>query len=493
MNFSIKLSAILFCLIMATGCKKFLEEKTFSNLDPSIFPKTEGDLRVLCNGLYNMLEANEQYGRSYLIISDIFSDELTTIALSGPRFEIQNYAITSANSELAQCWSRNYTIISRANVIVKEAPTTPVETAKTQPYIAEARFIRALCYFELVKFFGDVPLIINQPTHLDSLINFKPFRTAQKEVYKQIIEDLKYAALYLPKESAIPGTLKGTASTGAATALLAKVYLTRAYLPFAEATDFTDAASACEKVINSDSYKLFPNYTDVFDVKQKNGVEHIFSIQYDQSPNKTGGMTGFLSPPEVYPNSFGSFPAERKFYDEFPSTDAIRKKFVFYDQGVGAVGKVKGVAYNFLASPTANPYCGKYRDDELAERGFNDRCNYLIMRFADVLLIHSEALNRINAGDANKYTSINKVRARVNLPALAGLNQTAFEKAVLDERHWELCFEGKRRDDLIRMGKLVPVMTALGFTNIKDTHRYYPVPQSEINLNANLLPQNLGY
>lgn len=476
-------------LIVTTGCKKFLEEKSFTNLNQSIFPKSEGNLRVLCNGLYNMFEVNEHYGRSYMIISDIFSDELTTTALSGPRYEMQNTLITPGNSELAMAWSRNYTIISRANVIVQQAPSVPLPVQKIQPYIAEAKYVRALCYFELVKFFGDVPLILDQPTHIDSLQKLQPFRIPQKGIYKQIVEDLQYAELYLPREAAIPAAYKGTASSGAATALLAKVYLTRAYLPFKESSDFQNAADACNKLITSKEYDLFTNYRDVFDVNKKNGTEHIFSIQYDQAPNRSGGMTGFLTPPQVYPRSFGSFPAERKFYDAFPATDVIRKKFVFYDQGVG----IGGASYNFVASPGTNPFCAKYRDDVLAAASFNDRCNYLILRFADVLLMHSEALNRINSSDGNKYTGINRVRARVSLPALSGLDQSAFENAILDERHWELCFEGKRRDDMIRMGEFVSILTASGNTNVKEFHRYYPVPQSEIDINSNLLPQNTGY
>lgn len=484
----IKLTTIAFSFFLLASCKEFLVEKTFTNLDQNIFPKSEGDLRVLCNGLYNMFEVNEHYGRSYLIISDIFSDELTTVALSGPRYEMQNALITPGNSELAMAWSRNFTIISRANVIVQQAPTVPIPEQKIQPFVAEARYIRALCYFELVKFFGDVPLILNQPTNLDSLQALKPSRTPQKEVYKQIVDDLKFAETYLQKEGAISANYKGVASSGAATSLLAKVYLTRAYLSFAETTDFQNAADASTKVINSGEYNLFPNYSDVFDVNKKNGMEHIFSIQYDQAPNRSGGMTGFLTPPQVYPRSFGSFPAERKFYDAFPATDVIRKKFVFYDQGVG----IGGAAYNFITAPITNPFCAKYRDDVLAASSFNDRCNYLILRFADVLLMQSEALNRINPADANKYTGINKVRARVKLAPLSGLNQSAFDDAILDERHWELCFEGKRRDDMIRMGKFVAILNAAGNPNIKDFNRYYPVPQSEIDINANL-KQNAGY
>ena len=476
-------------MVLSTGCTKFLEEKTFTNLNESIFPKTEGDLRVLCNGLYNMFEVNEHYGRSYIIISDVFSDEVSTTALSGPRYEMDNFLITPGNTETTQFWVRNYTIISRANVIIQQAPATGLAETQIAPYIAEARFIRAWCYFEMTRFFGNVPLILSQPTNLDSLQALKPSRAPQKEVYKQIVEDFKYAEANLKKEAAIPSTYKGVASSGAATSLLAKVYLTRAYLPIAETDDFQNAAAACQKVIVSGEYNLFPNYADVFDIKKENGPEHIFSIQYDKAPNRSSGITGFLIPPQVYPYCFGSFPAERPFYDAFPAPDAIRKKFVFFDQGVG----ITGSPYNYVSTPASKPFCAKYRDDELALVGFNDRCNYLIIRYADVLLMQSEALNRMNAGDNNKYTGINRIRARVNLPPLSGLDQGAFENAILDERHWEFCFEGQRRHDLIRLGKLVPVMTALGKTAVRDFHKLCPVPQTEIDVNANLLPQNPGY
>jgi hypothetical protein len=481
--------ALLVLAVFTAGCKKALDEQTFTNLNQTIFPKTAGDLRVLCNGLYNMFEVNEHYGRSYIIMSDLFSDEVATNASSGPRYEIDNFQITPGNTETTRAWVRNFTIISRANVIIQKAPLIGLPDQITRPYIAEARFIRALCYFELVRFFGDVSLILQSQTNLDSLQVLKPHRTPQNQVYAQIIADLQYAQTYLPKENDIPSSYKGTASSGAATSLLAKAYLTRAYMPFAAPDDFSNAAVACEQVINSAQYNLFANYADVFDVNKKNGIEHIFSIQYDKSPNNAGALTGFYVPQEVYPYAFGVFPVERKFYDSFPSNDVVRKKYVFFDRGTG----LTGVNYDYLTTPTSTPYCGKYRDDVSAAVGFNDRCNFPILRYADVLLMHSEALNRINPADNNKYNGINKVRARVNLSPLSGLGQPDFENAVLDERHWELCFEGQRRPDLIRLGKLVSVMTALGKTNIHVYNKYYPVPQTEIDINQNLLPQNQGY
>jgi hypothetical protein len=376
-----------------------------------------------------------------------------------------------------------------ANTIVEIAPSVPIPQEKTVPYIAEAKFIRALTYFQMLRFFGDVPLVLSEPKNLDSLKNFKPSRTAQQIVYKQVVDDLLYAEAHLLREQDIPANYKGVPSSGAASSLLAKVYLTRAYLPFADPGDFQNAADECSKVINSGEYDLFPNYADVFDVFKKNGIEHIFSVQFDLLPNESNAIVSFCSPPEVYPLGFSSFSAERKFYNSFPDADTIRKSFVFYSKGIGYTG----IPYDYISDPNRNPYCAKWRDPEVLNSN-NDRTNYIFLRFADVLLMQSEALNQLNPADPHKYYGINRVRARVNLPPFSGIgDQSAFADTILNERHWELCFEGQRRHDLIRMGKLVSVMNALGKTNIRPYHKYYPVPQAEIDLNPNLLPQNEGY
>jgi starch-binding outer membrane protein, SusD/RagB family len=256
-------------------------------------------------------------------------------------------------------------------------------------------------------------------------------------------------------------------------------------LPFAESTDLANAAARCSEVITTGGYDLFPNYADVFDLTKENGIEHIFSIQFDNTPGTNGSaFVGFLTPPQVYAGSFGSFQVERPFYNSFKPADSIRRKTSIYDKGVGAA------AYDFVTNPSGVPFCAKYKDPNYA----SCRNNYPILRFADVLLMESEALNAINPTNPNRYNGINKVRNRAKLPNLTpNLTGPAFADSVLQERSWELCFEGQRRYDLIRMGKLVQVMTALGKTNIRPFHNYYPVPQPEIDLNANLLPQNPGY
>jgi starch-binding outer membrane protein, SusD/RagB family len=474
------------------SCKKFLEEKAFSELNETIFPRNEEDLRVMANGMYNPMQVNEYYGRTYFIVNEVFTEELFAGNPSGDRWEMETHNITPFNGEVQNLWSRSYLIIARANTLIGKAPLTAanVPQSKINLYLGEARYLRAMAYFQLVRYFGDVPLIPRALTNVDSILAYKPARTPQVDVYKAIVEDLQFAEQNLPRESLIPANAKGRASSGAATALLAKVYLTRGYQPFAEPNDFQNAAIKCAAVISNTDYELLPNYADIFDIARENGREHIFSVQFDipAATANANAIVSFLSPTQVYPRAFGSFQVERPFYNSFRPNDTIRRRFSIYDVGVGRTG----IPYNFVASVNSRPFCGKYRDDNTLIANL-DRTNNIFMRFADVLLMESEALNQTEPGGTARYNGINRVRQRVRLPVLTpGLTQSQFADSVLQERSWELCFEGQRRHDLVRTGKLVQVLTALGKLNIRPHHVLFPIPQRERDLNLNLT-QNLGY
>ncbi|MFP5039533.1 RagB/SusD family nutrient uptake outer membrane protein [Parasediminibacterium sp. JCM 36343] len=489
------ISFIMLVSLGLTSCKKFLTETTYSVFNQDNFPKTTADLRSLCNGMYNLMEVNDGYGLVIYELTDLFSDQLYTYGLGGSRADFENLTVSPSNTEILKWWQRSYAIIGRANIIIQAAPTSPLTPAQIAPFVAEAKFIRAMTYFQMVKFWGDVPLITQTFTDLDSInAHGLPYRTGQDTVYKQIISDLLEAEQYLPDEKAIPSTYKGLPSNGAASSLLAKVYLTRAYLPIAEATDFQNAAAESQKIMNNPNYSLYTNYADVFDVNKENGSEHIFCIQFDYGSGLlTSTLAAYLTPTSVFPKGFGSFLAERPFYNSYTAKDTIRRNATYWDKGVGQAGPALGLPYNFVASANGQPYCGKYKDPVLMSNASNDRCNHIILRLADVLLMNSEALNRINPTDPNKYNGINKVRARVKLDTLTNIpDVTKFETAILQERGWELAFEAKRRDDMIRLGRLVQVMTADKKPQVQDYMKYYPIPQTERDLNPSLT-QNLGY
>jgi hypothetical protein len=473
-----------------SSCSKVLDEKVFSEFSDENFPRTEADLRVLCNGMYTMMDHNDMYGFTWHQMTDLQADQFYTSPTgTTARAEFERVVTSPGNAELLKWWQRSYITIARTNEVLKVAPQVP-STALQRSYVAEAKFLRALSYFQLTKFFGNVPLITSAPRTLDSLKEFKPMRAQQKDIYELIIKDLTEAVPNLLDENKI--IQKGVPSNGAAKALLAKVYLTRAYLPIAENTDFANAAALCQQVIMSGAYSLVPNFADVFDVTKENGPEHIFSVQFDQAPNLTSTLVAFLSPSGVYNRGFGSLQAERPFYNTFVAGD-VRRAASYFDVGVSIFPA--GKPYNYVATSAARPYCGKFKDP-LMEIVANDRVNCIILRYADVLLMQSEALNRINPADPARFAGIDAVRARAGLstkPLSRTLSQLDFETAIMNERGWEFAFEGLRRDDLIRLGRFVQVMTADGKTGLSDFVKYYPIPQTEIDLNSNLLPQNTGY
>lgn len=472
------------------GCEDFLDEKPFDFVTSSNFFQNKSDAQVAVNGIYSQLQQNNAfYGRRVYILSDVFSDEAKAYG-TGERPDLENMTYNSANSEIFNWYAILYQTVNRCNNIVEKIPAVPVNTTFTEAehnrMIGEARFVRALMYFELVRYFGAVSLVTTATASVEDNKNLP--RSPEAEVYKQIIDDLTFAEANLEKEAAIPNTYKGRASSGAATGLLAKVILTRAYLPFGTPDDFKTALAKLNQLINSKEYDLMPTYPEVFDVAKETGKEHLFAIQYDFSPNNVSDLIGYITPTQTSPGvSYGSFVVERPFYDAFPNDDKIRKGWNFYTKFLRPDGTVL-VDYGATGR---DPFVAKFRDP--GRTAAVDRVNYFILRYADILLLQSEAANRVNAADPLKYEGINKVRARVQLPPVAGEpDAEAFEKLVLDERHWELCFEGQRRHDIIRVGKFVAILKAAGKTFVEEKHRYLPIPDVERGLNPNLT-QNTGF
>ena len=230
-------------------------------------------------------------------------------------------------------------------------------------------------------------------------------------------------------------------------------------------------------MINSNQYALLANYADIFDCDKENGKEHIFSVQFDLSPNQ-----GNISIQMMYNGVIGtattsSFQASPSLVNSYAAND-VRK------------------AWN-ISTPTNDATArifSKYRDSRRS--GNDSRMNWLVTRYADILLLQSEILNTIDAGNAAKFDGINAVRKRAGLDPLDATTTPtadAFVDALVQERGWELCMEGHRRWDLLRMGKLKQVQKAVYNRDIDDKYLLFPVPQTETSLNANLLPNNDGF
>lgn len=462
-----------------SSCSSFLEETPEDFLGDSNFYKNEKDAIIGLNGVFAIMQSQNYYQRTVWLVSELPGDILQTNATNAVRQELEGYTYTDANGEILNWWANAYNMINRANDLLEKVPLITMDEKNKNVILGNARFLRGLAYFDLVRSFGKVPLVLTTIKRPSDPI--RPSRATVAEVYNQIIEDLTFAEANCLPEDKIPAGEKGRVSTGAAAAMLAKVYLTRASIDEEQPGDLEAALAACNRVIGSGLYALLPSYPDVFDCDKENGKEHIFSVQFDLPSLNQGNITiqmmYFLSDPTGMGSN--SFKVNPTFVNSYGPTD-VRKDWNI----------VSGTSPN-----GAGFYLRKYRDSKRTAAN-SARTNWLITRYADVLLMQSEAINAINSGDDAKFDGINAVRVRAGLSPLDATTTPTFDAfidALVQERGWELCMEGHRRWDLLRLDRLKQVQQAVFNRTLEDKYLLFPVPQTETSLNTNLLPNNKGF
>jgi len=473
-----------------TSCNK-LSEDPKSVIVSSQFYQTTSDATSAVNAVYSTLNSDPAgdfplYGRQLnLLVENASDNQLYSPSNTNPDVRaLGTETYISANSRVQKVWQQLYYGINRANIAIDNVPTIQMDTTLRARLVRESKFIRALLYFNLVRLYGDVPLVLHNPnsTNIDNLLIA---RTPAAQVYSQIIADLEDAT-NLPKSYS--ATDLGRATSGAAHTLLAKVYLTQ--------QDWPDALTQLNLVINGEyGYALFPNYYDAFQKATKNGVEHIFSVQFETNLGEANS-TQYLS------ESFTSFntgtfpidiPVDTSLYNLFSAKDT-RRAVTFYNTVYNAA-----TGQNVVFNNAYTPYFNKFVDYSLSPLSSQSLSgvNYPVLRYADVLLMKAEALNEINGGPtSDAYNAINQVRTRAQIANLtSGLNQAAFRDSVFLERRKEFIQEGHRWFDLVRQGGTVLVdalhkISAKSAATSKNT--LFPIPLVEIQQNAKL-KQNPGY
>ncbi|RFM33967.1 RagB/SusD family nutrient uptake outer membrane protein [Chitinophaga silvisoli] len=482
-----KKSLLIFSLLFAAACNK-LEEDPNALVTASQFYKTQSDAISAVSAVYSTLNTDAAgdfviYGRNLnLLTGNGSDDQIYSPSNTNPDVRALGTATyVPANDRIKKNWQQHYFGISRANVAIDNIAGIDFDTTLRARLVREAKFIRGLLYFNIVRLWGDAPLVLHDPTSTD--VNAQKIKRSPKDsIYAQIISDLNEATL-LPKT--YTGADVGRATSGAAHAILAKVYLTR--------REWSKAAAELQSVINGGyGYALFDSFLDVFQQATKNGKEHIFSVQFGTNlgaKNSTNSLSvcnfGSFNP-AVYP---GDQPSDSSLYQLFASFDTRRDVTFFTQLYNAATGKY----VQFGAARFAKFI--DYSISPLTNQNISG-INYPVIRYADVLLMQAEVLNEINGPTADAYAAINQVRARAKISNLTpGLNQADFRDSVFLERRKEFIQEGNRWFDLARRGgtylydalKKYPAKTGAA---VKDT--LYPIPQSEIDLN-NQLTQNPGW
>jgi hypothetical protein len=362
--------------------------------------------------------------------------------------------------------------------------------------LAEAHALRALYYFYLVRMYGAVPKMTEVPKDL----NVNLSRTPAKNIYDSIIiPDLLTAeASTLPWQDNT-----GLVSMGAVKSILADVYLTYAGNPVKGGDQYyAESAKRSKDVIDKGGFSLFQNYTDMVKPANKNRGEFILQTQYSASANVNNPMTALTVPNysgiSKYADEYGSvFPTDQFIASFNPADKRIQERQFFYTK-YQSIKTSDTVVFK-------HHYIYKWFDSTAVRSTAKSDLNYTIYRLADVYLMYAEASNRAESGpngDAIHY--VNLIRERANLGDLTGTpSQDDFEHEVWLQRYYELCFENKMWFDMIRTQKVHNDVTGnwddfVGHKTVWNAtfsanQLLFPVPQQDILVNPNLLPNNPGY
>ncbi|WP_266368375.1 RagB/SusD family nutrient uptake outer membrane protein [Tellurirhabdus rosea] len=462
-----------------TACQDgFLDLSPVSQASTATFYKTGGDLLNALNGAYGALQFNGQYGQFY-VISEIPSDD-TTPVLSGSvtdQDEFDKFYLRTTNPFLAARWSDGYRGIYRTNAVIDRSAGVTMDENLKKRVVGEAKFLRALMYFNLVRVFGDVPLVVKEI--IDPQEGYAYGRSPVAEVYNQIVKDLTEAEAALPER--YTGADVGRATRGAAKALLGKVLLTQRKFP--------EAAAKLKEVIDAGTYELLPNYADVFRASGKNHRESIFDVQYKKGSIGEGSGFANAYAPENSGNAviqFGGGGNNQPTADLIQAYEPgdLRRDVSLATSYVNSAGR--RIDYNFVR---------KYADQPITNGDSED--NWPVLRYADVLLMYAEALNE-SGQTAAALPFLNQVRRRAGLPNKTISAQAEMRTALEQERRVELAFEGHRWFDLLRTGRALPVLQAkaqaIGIkTALTANNLIFPVPQSQIDINKTKIQQNPGY
>jgi hypothetical protein len=491
-------------LLLAGGllgsCENFLEKAPQNDLAAENFYKTEQDALRAVSAAYHHLQRPGCYNLRLWMLDIVAGNSIVGAGGGTDGLETQqaaSFATTAANPGVRDIWEAHYGGVLAANLVIDRVPAIVMNADTKARIVGEARFLRALYYFNLVRLFGKVPLLI---TPLKAGDNLNVPRNEVAQVYAQIEEDLGVAEAALP--ATYSGSDVGRATKGAAKGLLAKVYLTQ--------KKWAETVAKIGETRALGVYALRQDFSQNFDYKSENGPESLFEVQYTFDPKNNGFSqeavcsmrSEFMGPRNTGITAccgFGWNLPTAEFVRQFEPGDKRRPATIFLPGD-----EIPSLNFQYKATMSgtgSNVRKFLVTKNSGAETSFaNDPLNAIVLRWADVLLMEAEALNELGQTTAAE-TPLNEVRSRAGLPAVTGLDPAAFRDAVLKERRLELAFEGERWFDLVRTGTAIPFLKSLGSPNdeygvgrgnISEKNLLFPIPQAERDNNPSM-DQNAGY
>ncbi len=499
------------------GCKKFLDRKPLTATLDDIH---QGTLEAQSFGLYNTLTYAGFSTLPWIDFHSIRDDDAQkgSSTTDGQEIDAEFETFQYSKDDWAPntYWNDHYYMINLANKEIYFADSLKATDPASLRNVGEALFFRAYCFFDLVRTYGEVPLINFYYTNPADGI--KP-KSPVADIYAQIDADLTLAAQYLPQNWEVGGTniYPGRLTSGAANTLLAQAHLFRG--------NWAQVVALCNQVIASGEYAgaFDPGFafTDIWkdglNGAGKNGPESIFEQQSTVGPNQTPNKgTAFGTSQNVRQGGasnawnlgWGWNTPTQKLVDEWPNDDPRKAATILYsgqfDGGPATGGYGATLPPYNPGTALDRPYWNKkvYSDPQMRQftgqifgSGGADWINHRILRYADVILMLAEASNELGDG-ATAEANLELVRNRASgykgpsrtiLPKITFVNQAQMRTAIKNERRWEFAMEGVRFFDLVRWGDAQTELGSLGYTN---RCRYYPIPQKAIDLSGGVLVQN---
>lgn len=496
-------------LLSTAGCKKFLdtERQGAYTADNYPYPGGSGPYDQFIFGAYNELRAFNLHSQSFITAVSIRSDDAdkgSTAADGGSNaITMDNFPVLASNGFCNTLWLGNYSLITKCNSTIKEVNTnaTIVATeAIKQQTLGEARFLRAYAYFNLVRFFGRVPLI--DTLFSDPAAQNNVAQSTSAQIYAFIESDLNFAVSVLPLNW--DARFVGRATKGAANGLLAKVYLTQ--------QKWAQAMTAANAVMTSGQYNLNTTYDKIFREEGENSTESVFEVQATASaaiPTANGVQYAQIQGVRgsgIWDQGWGWNSPSDQLVAAYEANDPRKARTILFT----STATVPGLTIYGETTPVGLPnarYNNKIYTNPALRTSIGNRFGYWmnirILRYADVVLMYAEAANEIG-GDANitaARNAVNLIRVRARTGAVAGTlpditttDQATLRTAIRQERRVELAMEHDRFFDIVRWGIAQDVLQAAGktnFTNSRDV--LLPIPQTQIDLSAGKLTQNPGY
>ncbi len=511
------ITSFLLLMVLFSCSEDLLDKTPKDRLSPSTFFQNETQCKMALMGIYNAIQPNATPTHFYQF--EFMSDNGYCQAAWQGSNEVGSWSTNSTSWAPGAKWSMDYAIIARSNEFLQDIEAAAVSDAVKAPMVAEAKFLRAYAYSDLITYFGDVPLITKVLALADAYVT----RTPKSEVLTQILADYTDAASVLPVSYS--GSNVGRATKGAALAYKAKILLFN--------QKWAEAAQAAKEVMDLKLYDFYPNYSDLFTEAHENNIEVIFDIQYTTSQSQPWPAEPFVLGTWQTSNITADMINSYYMTNGKSITDATsgyneQKPYSNRDPRLAATVVLPGSQYGsstFIPASYAEYPCGA-KPRKYAEYGVADvnisTLNTILMRYADVCLMRAEALIESGSTAQEIYDLIDKVRARIGMPTVesvegTGLNQSQLRQIMRHERRVEFCMEGTRYADMLRWQDVALVHDVYGydksklsdpaspatwtFSQIKIATRTFnatkawlwPVPQADIDINENLLPNNPGY